>query len=69
MIRIIIEYDKDDENKTANAFGRFLFSCTQIDGTGWTEFKEYLKELFVRKNADYSPVEIITKDAQGISNR
>jgi hypothetical protein len=67
MIRIIIEYDKDDERTMANIFGRFLLSCTQIDGTGWTEFKEYLKELFIRKTADYSPVEIITKDAQDTS--
>jgi hypothetical protein len=59
MIRIIIEYDKDDESGIANIFGRFLFSCVQIDGTGWTEFQEYLKEIYIRKNADYSPVKII----------
>ena len=69
MIRIIIEYDKESEKPMAMVFARFVFSCLHVDGTGWMEFKDYLKELFLRQNKDYSEVEIITKDAQDSSNR
>ena len=67
MIRIIIEYDKESEKTIATVFARFVFSCLHVDGTGWMEFKEYLKELFVRKNADYSEVRIITDDAERVA--
>ncbi len=59
MIRIIIEYDKESEEHIAIIFGRFVFSVLKIDGTGWTEFQEYIKEIFVRKNVDYSKVTVI----------
>lgn len=59
MIRIIIEFDKDTEEQIAIIFGRVVFSVLRIDGTGWTEFKEYIKEIFVRKNIDYSKITVI----------